>query len=1069
MGLMLLVLGAGAILIFQWVRDIPTETLSSASLTATVSDEAGVDTSSTFLLSFSEQVSSVSARRVLKVEPEIELGVHQGTSKDDILLVPVQPLAAGTIYTFTLGNEEVSYAWTFQTRCDPCVAEVRPFDQETDVSLASSLEIVLDQMLTVDLTQVADAVTISPAVEGSFCQEGRILRFTPDRYWSPGTVYTVEIPSDLTFSQSSVTLAEDVSVSFETARGEPEPTWSIQGAYAYAGGEIPQFTLEVENPLPESTEALVQLYQFDEEEEYAQLLQDVLFSCPSWSQSFQYLQDCDLNGTQLRSTMSMVLQPRAGGYTLSWPTAPPAGYYLLRVTYEGQSRDLLFVVSDISVYSLSDSEKVLLWLHDVSDGSTLAGTVTLWGDSSLVNVDSDGLARFTLAKESGVFVVASGEKTLVLPLWKRNGELRDASNWRYLYLDQQRYENGDSISFWGLVQPRDGSALEYERVSVYFFAADGDAVCREYADLENNLFSGTMALPELLDGLYTLEIWQSGVSLVSRAFYVGDAPEEAIPQQEAEAERSLQLDTDSGYMPGESFAAVFSRGTGTYLFVEAEAGIKSVSVGDNSLYLGTFSPENALNRYLLGVYWDGSRYSASAPTLLRRDYRDAALQIALEADSFYRAGEAASFSLTVTDRDGMPVRGAQVAVTLAVGTAEPEVDPLVGIYEDDQESGLTDGAQKETFPWDGESVFFAVYTTDENGRVEGELDVSKAGGTCYLLAQAIRSQGQIQAGSAYQSLRILGQAAAMEDGQAAALGYTLSVDGAGQTIPGTNGEEVAIVASEEHLQAMSLLLDILCGEDASPVSALAACAAEQLLVEENGDLFAAMLGTRREASAFQLENGALVDENGQADVFLSAKGAVLDIPGISSFALSQYFEDVLASHASRLEWIAALVGEAACGETVLNDLKIFLTAEDLSTEERLWLIWGLYLSGDRQTADLLFSAVKEEDICPDCLALLGILFAEQKERNAALAAFSSAQGESPGDVNFDLEQVVLGYLLLASAQQTPLAFSYSIDNTPYNASLAESGNFILPLHDFSGTLQFESLPEGCGCCHVYVK
>ena len=37
------------------------------------------------------------------------------------------------------------------------------------------------------------------------------------------------------------------------------------------------------------------------------------------------------------------------------------------------------------------------------------------------------------------------------------------------------------------------------------------------------LFSGSVALPQLLSGTYSLQIWQSGRLLVAREFTVGDA------------------------------------------------------------------------------------------------------------------------------------------------------------------------------------------------------------------------------------------------------------------------------------------------------------------------------------------------------------------------------------------------------------------------------------------------------------------------------------------------------------------------------------------------------------------
>lgn len=78
-----------------------------------------------------------------------------------------------------------------------------------------------------------------------------------------------------------------------------------------------------------------------------------------------------------------------------------------------------------------------------------------------------------------------------------------------------------------MVEPRDGSDLEYERVSVYIYAESYDTyVYRDYAQLSNGIFSGTILLPTLLDGHYRLEISQSGNTLISQEFIIGEVEDD---------------------------------------------------------------------------------------------------------------------------------------------------------------------------------------------------------------------------------------------------------------------------------------------------------------------------------------------------------------------------------------------------------------------------------------------------------------------------------------------------------------------------------------------------------------
>ena len=91
----------------NWVKPIPDDAVANAQFSAIIEDERR-SRDYGFLLSasrFDTEISAASVLRALTISPEIEIGVHQGTSKNEVLIAPASPLDPGTIYTFELRCE----------------------------------------------------------------------------------------------------------------------------------------------------------------------------------------------------------------------------------------------------------------------------------------------------------------------------------------------------------------------------------------------------------------------------------------------------------------------------------------------------------------------------------------------------------------------------------------------------------------------------------------------------------------------------------------------------------------------------------------------------------------------------------------------------------------------------------------------------------------------------------------------------------------------------------------------------------------------------------------------------
>lgn len=1080
---LVLVVGLLTALIFYWMRDIPADVLSSAEFSAAVVDAGGVDTSSAFVLKAEEAISSISVRRMLQVTPEIEVGVHQGTSANEILVVPSQPLAAGTLYTFTFRTDDTVEQWSFQTKQEVSSLGSRPQHQQTGVSLGSAIEIVLDQMQSVDLAAVADYFSISPATDGTFRQYGKTLCFTPAEPLQPGTVYHVEIAAGLPFVDTSVCLAESIALDFETVRLDANLHWQVSTDAAIVSGTQPQFAISLaglsladEQPL----EFDVELYEFAEASDYAALWNDVMERYPLWTDSCDSLQNLDISLASLRSRMRMPALAQGDDYLLTWPTPPPAGYYLLRLFYQGYSRDVLFCVSEIAAFVQADEVQTLLWLHDTAAESLVGAEISSFASGQRATLGTDGLARLDFSADYAVYLVTSpAQKSMVLPVW-RNLDVspQNTKHWRYLYLDQSQYQSGDVLKFFGLVQPKDGSALEYSRVSVYLATADGSQVLHSYADLANNFFSGSIELPELSAGGYVLQISQSGQVLVERGFVVGQPEQTAGRADAGNTGRLLQLDRSTGYTYGMSYSARYEQGEGEYLFIEAERNIEAAAVGSNSQYIGSFAPRNQLNRYLMAVYWDGSRYYPSASAQLALDADPYAALLQLDAPRFHEVGSTGTFSLAATDQNGAPLAEAQVVVSIVTAEQAPADNPLRAIYQDYQVQTLSGQALPEATPLSTQTLYYALYQTDSQGQLQGEFTIPLTTEPCYLLVQVIHNGAVVTAGSAVERIYLMGDlqsGQAPEPEPAAAFAFQAAPLADAHTISGRGGEELLLIASYPRIQLLSLFFECFTGLDyadpsaASAETVFAAAAAAQMLTSYVGDLFATLPLQSLDCSRYQLANGGLsaapAAELAEADVFLSAKAALLTIPGVAAEGLNRYFDFVLSKDLSRLEWLAALVGKAALGHAVWNDLNTFLAAPDLSYEEELWLALGLALCQDSHRLNAFCAEFSFSGATAAEQELLALVYAHQGASAAALSALSAATLANPEGVG--LAQVVVANCLLPLADQLPTGFSYHMDATPYEISLTERSLFVLPLNGFAGDIYFDVVPAGYGYCHLY--
>ena len=1061
-----IVLIAGALLIYGWTRDINPDAAETAAFSATIEDEGGVDLSSAFRLCFDSPVSSAAVNKALTVAPEVDFGVHQGTSRKEVLITPGAPLTEDTIYTFTLAVDDKTYSWAVQTKGTWAVKEVRPLDRQTVVPLDASVDIVMSQGLTVNTDSLDECFSISPAVEGEFTQQGRLLRFQPKNNWQPGTVYTVTLAPGLCCQNSSQTLEEGRSWSFETSA--EQQLWSCSAAATFITKEIPSFTLRGLNAESGQKRITVvaSLYGFADIVDYQEALEKQRDNCPSWSNSFRYYNQTDVEPLQLISSKALPLEPAEDNsllLRLEQPLAP--GCYMLRVKYGAEYRDCLFMVSGLEAYLLTDADQALLWCFDASGAPVAATVAELWGgDRSVAN--ADGLAQLATGS-SGLFEISYEDQKLLLPLWNNIQELAYPNVWRYLYCDKSVYANGDSLYYYGLLTTRDGSKLDYDRVSVYIVPQSSGldaAAYRDYAQLNGGIFSGSLALPQLQAGEYSLQIWQSGLLYIQQSFLVNDDPGYVRPAAEvsgSEKDKVFLHLGDSYNVPGLERKR---------LYVQASGGILDAQVQEGSDYQLSFNPNNLLDSYLLVMDHSASGFTLGQYTSLYRAADSNELLLESSGLSGLSCGKSHTIQFKVRNQDGQTLPELLLAVQLYSSRQTPQLNPLQEIYQDYQGSGLSPYKPTESTGGycSGKTIAFGLIKTDENGQASWELELpADCPEDCYLLAQAISSSADgLSVGSLLNPLSVSGQNNIEDEDLSWENGYDYEISPLNDGITLDSASRLVICASQKRIELLNMLLSpaFSHGEMSSAELLFAQAYARQLLVDYGGDSFSVLFDRLMAPAAYQKADGGLGEAEAVSDLTTSAKVAAMTPSGVSYYALGRYFKQQLGRGLSLTEQAIALAGLASCKQPVLIEIKSLLN-QNVDDYTFCWLLWGLLRSGDRTTAEQLYATRSFVDSGK----------AQQQAWRAVLAAALDYNNEArellyqagADDYNWPMEQVLVARALLPRTEQEELGLSYNVGEDDYEAEAYGVNDYFISPLAFSDNVHFNQADSGLFYCNIF--
>jgi len=505
-------------------------------------DSAGVDTASQFMVKASTYIDPKIVEENISVDPKIELTVKEEKSSGKILLIPEEPLEADEIYQFTLdltGSHPLK--WAFQTKGEFKVNGTLPRDKSTGVPTNSGIEITFSHGKFEDIDKFFE---ISPETKGRFEKHKKTAVFVPDSL-DPGTIYTVKLKKGLKLADSDVSLAEDLVFQFETQ----DPAQHNQNKEYF---EFFTNTMEFESstspviPLgyyrsdgDTAPELEFTLYKYQDSKAYIESIQE-REKVPYWAyfSRSQYLAKTkDL--AEVRS-FTAILRGYNGENFLEFPEALAPGYYLGEVKLGTIVRQIWLQVSNLAVYTSVGENKTLVWVNNLADGKPAVNASVILPGSEEAFTNDKGLAEIPDLQtedieDAGVFITVNlGDNETVAtvkPNWYRpmteKGEsgLVTQDFWEYFYLDRGLYKPDDTVHFWGLIKGREAEIDTPRQVTIaltkWQSGPDQDAVLEEkQVDVEANVFTGEMKLPDLIPGYYNLTVKLDDLTIIQRGFDV---------------------------------------------------------------------------------------------------------------------------------------------------------------------------------------------------------------------------------------------------------------------------------------------------------------------------------------------------------------------------------------------------------------------------------------------------------------------------------------------------------------------------------------------------------------------
>jgi len=543
------------------------------------SDSAGMDPDSPLKISSKHPLSVSQMEKLVHVLPEESFRIKK-ESDTEFLLTFDEPLAPGSIYRISLGDDEKSLSWAFQTKKEFKVVRSLPRNNSLYVPVDSGIEIQFSYSGVENLEHYFE---ITPKVEGRFEYHKNTAIFV-HKGLAYDTLYTVKVKAGLGLKESKEKLAEDYVFKFKTQE-EPNKSWASVTFY----DELFNFTIDS----PMALEAYiseelkdkpfqVEVYKYKDKKAFIDNIMSIDDSKLSRYDKPNVKVEPKPDTMEKVMEYNTILKPIDPDWStrafLTFPENLEIGDYLINITADDKTWQTHVQVHDLAVYAMVGEKENLVWVNDVKSGEPVQGAsvknlatfdVAVTGKDGIAitdpnpSLDTDyRRAYFEISRQGGYpFLVRAklSNNPYDENYYYSFQSSENNDYWSYLYLDRGMYLPNDRINIWGMVRSRDGKPVAKGTLHLSKSDRYGEYVeidKKEVALSDLGTFEANFEINNLLPDSYVVD-FKVGEDLVIRNYF--DVREYIKPAYRLEAKtdkdkifgwESAKISVNAGFFEG---------------------------------------------------------------------------------------------------------------------------------------------------------------------------------------------------------------------------------------------------------------------------------------------------------------------------------------------------------------------------------------------------------------------------------------------------------------------------------------------------------------------------------------
>lgn len=409
-----------------------------------------------------------------------------------------QPPALDTTYTLTFNQElqdsqgepiALNEPYTFTTPSG--LVSHSPRSRQTNVNPLLPLNLTFDRPLAA--ADLAQTITITPAIAGNFTISQTIITFTPnDGYFAPTTSYQVSIAPTLTGEDGVRLLAQPYQFNFTTSR--------LQQTFNFGYGPRVQLVdsqgrraIQFQSPIP-ITNVNLDFYPLTQNQFISRLT-----NLPEWGWYEDWAiahDDLTLSRTQAITQVATIEAHSGLIGELLLPDDLPVGLYLLNLRSGYVQDQILLIISQNSVVAKQGMRQMTAWVTNINDQPAAEAEVEILAqDGQLIasgRTNNLGIYKTSLdpAGPAPYLVLArQGDDTVLTALqWNWQSYVTGSYFWSLadstlpyastIYTDRPIYRPGHTVYYKAIIRSDEDAILS--------MVAAGTPINVRISDARNN-------------------------------------------------------------------------------------------------------------------------------------------------------------------------------------------------------------------------------------------------------------------------------------------------------------------------------------------------------------------------------------------------------------------------------------------------------------------------------------------------------------------------------------------------------------------------------------------------------